>query len=74
MKYLHANQLSPKQYFWRTHDKQEIDYLEEADGKLHAFEFKWSIKKRKVPPAFAKAYPGAKMEWIDKDNVEGFLE
>jgi uncharacterized protein len=28
-------------YFWRNYNKQEIDYIEEYDGKIHAFEFKW---------------------------------
>lgn len=45
-------------YFWRTHAQQEIDYIEEHDGQLHAFEFKWNPKKRvRIPQAFLKAYP-----------------
>jgi hypothetical protein len=28
-------------YFWRTHDQKEIDWIEEYDGVLHAYEFKW---------------------------------
>jgi uncharacterized protein len=27
-------------WLWRTHTQQEIDYFEEYDGKLHAYEFK----------------------------------
>jgi predicted AAA+ superfamily ATPase len=75
LKYLQLLQLRPNHYFWRTHDGQEIDYLEERDGQLHAYEFKWSPrKKRKVPAAFAKAYPTATMEWIDNEHFTGFVE
>ena len=28
-------------WFWRTKTQTEVDYIEELDGKLHAFEFKW---------------------------------
>lgn len=47
VKYLHARLQFPKQYFWRTHDQQELDYLEEADGQLHGYEFKWNPRKLK---------------------------
>jgi len=44
-------------YFWRTQQQQEIDYLEEVDGKLNAFEFKWSPKKKgHFPLTFTKNY------------------
>lgn len=32
----------PNTYFWQTYDKQEVDYIEEDDGKLHAYEFKYN--------------------------------
>lgn len=61
-------------YFWRTHKQKEIDYLEEYDGQLHAYEFKYNPKKEaKVPTDFAEAYPGATFEEITPKNVEGFL-
>lgn len=44
-------------YFWRTHDKAEIDYIEETDGMLNAFEFKWKEQKVKFPASFLQAYP-----------------
>jgi uncharacterized protein len=63
----------PKQYFWRTHDQQELDYLEEADGQLHGYEFKWNPKKAKAPVAFAKAYPEAVVQVLHQENFEPFL-
>jgi len=62
-------------YFWRTQDQQEIDYLEQKDGVLHAFEFKWSsrsTRKVKVPAAFRKAYPDSTFSVITPDNFEEF--
>lgn len=63
-----------KTYFWRTYDQQEIDLIEEKDGKLSAFEFKWSSnKKSKVPAAFKTAYPDAEFEVISQDNFLKFI-
>lgn len=63
-----------KTYFWRTYDQQEIDLIEEKDGKLSAYEFKWSSnKKSKVPAAFKTAYPDAEFEVISQDNFLKFI-
>ena len=61
-------------YFWRTTQMQEIDYLEEQDGKLYAYEFKWNVnKKAKSNPTFQKAYPGVQIETITPLNYMDFL-
>lgn len=73
LKYLHTRLRFPRQYFWRTHDQQELDYLEEADNQIHGYEFKWNPKKAKVPTAFAKAYPEATTEVLHQQNFEDFL-
>jgi uncharacterized protein len=68
------HQKNTTNYFWRTYDQQEIDWLEEEDGKLHAFEFKWNeYKKSKIPTAFAKAYPDATFTIINKQNYLDFI-
>ena len=62
--------------FWRTKEQQEIDYLEERDGNICAYEFKWSeaaAKKTRVPLTFSRAYPDAKFSVITPQNVEDFL-
>jgi uncharacterized protein len=61
-------------YFWRTTQQQEIDLIEETDGKLAAFEFKWNEKaKAKFPKTFSGNYPGAKFGVITRQNYETFL-
>lgn len=61
-------------YFWRTYDQQELDWLEEENGNLNGFEFKWNENwKAKIPTAFAKAYPEAGFEVITKQNYLNFI-
>lgn len=61
-------------YFWRTYDQQELDWLEEKGTALAGFEFKWNEnKKTKIPTAFAKAYPEATFEVINKSNYLDFI-
>jgi uncharacterized protein len=60
-------------YFWRTYDRQEIDLIEERDGKLFGYEFKLKTKKIKAPKAFSEAYPGSEFHVISKDNFLEYL-
>lgn len=62
-------------YFWRTKQQQEIDYIEEEDGQIRAFEIKWNPKKlaTKCPESFLSAYSGAEYKVITPDNIEEFL-
>mgnify|MGYP006300857725 CR=1 FL=1 len=62
------------QWFWRTHAQQEIDYLEESEGTLSAFEFKWSSRKKaRFPKQFKKNYPQAVCKLITLDNADEFF-
>ena len=61
-------------YFWRTHQQQEIDYLEDAEGKLKGFEFKWKTGKYRIPKIFLKTYPGSKVQLISKNNFQEFIQ
>lgn len=61
------------QYFWRTYDQQEIDLIEEGNGKLQAFEFKWMQKKVKAPGGWRRAYPEASFEVVDTKNYLDFI-
>jgi len=46
-----------KSYFWRTVSQQEIDYIEECNGEIKAFEFKWNKKKKaKKKTSFSNSY------------------
>ncbi len=61
-------------YFWRTHTQQEIDYLEEYGGKIHAYEFKWRKKKKtNFPKSFLDNYPHSETQLIDQDAYTSFL-
>ncbi|MCK6693988.1 MAG: ATP-binding protein [Thermoanaerobaculia bacterium] len=61
-------------YFWRTTTQQEIDYIEDAGGKLYAFEFKWqSSKPARFPKSFLEAYPGSEVSLISRENFETFV-
>jgi uncharacterized protein len=61
-------------YFWRTYDRQEIDLVEESNGKLFAYEFKWKDMKAKVPAAWEKAYPESSFEVITNTNYSEWLK
>lgn len=62
-------------FFWRTHDQREIDLIEEEDGVLHSYEFKWNAKRKATMPAsFATAYPNSTFEVITPDNFRSFIE
>ena len=61
-------------WFWRTKEQSEIDYIEESDGNLSAFEFKWNPGARhRTPSSFLNAYPGSSLKVITPDNIEDFL-
>ncbi len=74
MKHTNYNNLYSNKYFWRTLKQKEIDYIEEYDGKLHAYEFKWNKKaKAKPPKSFISTYPDSDFQLINPDNFESFI-
>lgn len=60
-------------YFWRTRQKQEVDYIEETQGEIRAFEFKWNDKKGRHNRAFQEAYPRSTFEVIHTANYSSFV-
>ncbi len=60
-------------YFWRTYDGQEIDLIEEREGKLFGYEFKWSVKKEQIPRDWIKSYPNAEFKIINRENYLEFI-
>jgi predicted AAA+ superfamily ATPase len=73
LKYQEYNKLSSNNYFWRTYEQQEIDWVEERGGSLYGYEFKWSESKAKVPSQWQKGYPNASFEVISKNNFQEWL-
>lgn len=61
-------------WFWRTQQQKEIDYIEEEDGQISTYEFKWNpAAKYKYPQQFIAAYPGSTFQVISRANIEEFL-
>ncbi len=60
-------------YFWRTYTGAEIDFIEEYDGELHAYEFKWSTKTPKPPKTWLETYKNATFDYVNRDNFLDFI-
>lgn len=74
LKLQHYKGITVNNYFWRTYQQQEIDWVEERDGQLFAYELKWNATKRvKVPSAWKTAYPDAHFEVINPDNYLSWI-
>lgn len=74
IKYQEYTKMLVYNYFWRTYDQQEIDWIEDRGGKLHAYEFKWSPKKKaKLPNIFKETYPNTEFEIINKENFLNWI-
>ena len=73
-KYIKTSDYYCNRYFWRTTSQQEIDYIEERDGQIRAFEFKWrKNEKPRVSNIFKNAYPGAEILTITTANFTDFI-
>ncbi len=74
MKQINYRHPFTQSYFWRTKQQTEIDYIEEQDGSLRAFEFKWNERKSpRCPLAFSNTYPDASFSVITPSNIDDFL-
>jgi len=69
LKYCSTHGIRANRYFWRTYDQKEIDYIEEREGRLFTYEFKWSDQKGKIPLEFLKTYPNSEFQIINRENV-----
>jgi len=65
--------LIPNVYFWRTWSKQEIDYIEEEGGGLHAFEMKWQKGRSRPPAIWKKTYPDASWQLVTRHQYQEFF-
>lgn len=60
-------------YFWRTWDQKEVDFVEEREGKLFGYEFKYSPHRGKASRDFLKIYPDSELEVITSENYLDFI-
>jgi predicted AAA+ superfamily ATPase len=73
IKQKYYNELYKQMYFWRTYTGAELDYVEEYDGKLHAYEFKWGSKTPKVPKTWLENYPNSEFNYVNRENFLEFV-
>ncbi len=73
LKVIEYNEWVRKSYFWRTYSGVEIDYVEEYDGRIDAYEFKWGQKTPKVPITWTKNYPDATYQVVNKEIFLDFV-
>lgn len=60
-------------YFWRAWNGQEIDFIEEREGRLYGYEFKWGGADTSAPKEWNKNYPNSSFEIVNKDNYLEFI-
>ncbi|HET8854557.1 MAG TPA: ATP-binding protein [Salinimicrobium sp.] len=61
-------------YFWRSHSQQEIDYIEEYNGQIFIYEFKWNENKKiKFPKKFIETYKPKESNVINRKNFNSFI-
>ncbi|MCF0194722.1 MAG: ATP-binding protein [Bacteroidaceae bacterium] len=70
MKRNHYARTYARMYFWRTTDQQEIDYVEECDGRFSLFEMKANPRKSSTsfPSLFLRSYDIASTIVVTPDN------
>jgi predicted AAA+ superfamily ATPase len=73
LKYLSNNDITANLFFWRTYSGTEIDLIEEKEGSLYAYEFKYGTKISKVPSPWLKAYPESSFKIINAKNYRSFI-
>ncbi|MCD4791994.1 MAG: ATP-binding protein [Bacteroidales bacterium] len=73
LKFSHYNSFNANYFFWRTYDQKEIDLIEEKDGFLNAYEFKWKNKKVKPPKLFTETYKKSEFFVINPENWLNFI-
>jgi len=73
LKYHEYKQLYGNLYFWRTYKQQELDLVEERDGKLFGYEFKWTQKSSAAPAQWRALYPDADYRVVHSENYLDFI-
>lgn len=65
--------IAANNYFWRTYNRKEIDFVEERGGRLYGFEMKWTKKKNNPPKEWIDTYSNASYQVISRDNYLDFI-
>ncbi len=73
IKFNRNNKRDANIYFWRSHQQQEIDYLEDDGQALSGYEIKWGTRKHRIPRIFLATYKGSTITKIDRKNFLDFV-
>ena len=74
MKYREYRHIEANQYFWRTYDGSEVDLVEEREGRLYGYEFKWKPREYARVLTKWKEYKGSSYQIITPDKLNGFIQ
>lgn len=72
IKYQEYHNIYCSNFFWRTRDGAEVDFVEERDGKMYGYEMKMGDNNKK-PPASWLEYKNSEYKVINKENLKGFI-
>jgi predicted AAA+ superfamily ATPase len=72
LKYRNNHGIPANSYYWRTHQQQELDLIEDAHGHISAYEFKWKGGRPHPAGPFLKAYPGSTITMVTSADFEHF--
>lgn len=74
MKWLRMHGKKVETYFWKTHTRQQMDYLEKEEKTIRAWKTDWKKRKKvKFPLSFSEAYPDAKASVLNRSTYWTFL-
>lgn len=73
IKYQYNMGMASNNFFWRTYDQQELDWVEERDGKLYGYEMKWGKATAKAPSGWTTTYPESNFKVISPENFREFV-
>ena len=75
LKYNEIHHPGASLYFWRTYDGAEIDLVEDYNGELQAFEFKWKPRKsHSFPASFINEYHPVRCTFIAKNDIQKLID
>ena len=73
VKWIRMNNLNKEVYFWRTHTRQQMDFIEIGD-RVQGYKCDWEKRKKvKIPKMFEELYPEAKTSFLNRSTYWSFL-
>lgn len=74
VKWIKMNNLNKEVYFWKTHTRQQMDFMEVSDSAIFAYKCDWERRNKiKIPPSFIEHFPSAKSGLLNRSTYWSFL-